>query len=236
MCSRGSVKNVWAAEPKIWARALFLHATVCIGLKRSTLTFDTYHGFLLNHSCPTLTLLFLAISSDSIIKLNDENYPLQFIYMRVLLIHHNIVSGTTPHLPTATTAKDQREYWKKVDMAQYDTVLSLEPSQLTHVDKAGDACVTWQNLHRVHTSCGFATSVALHRKYLTMSKSDTTSIMSPLPPVLIFRPVVYCGMLDLSESPNNMCGILLYLMSLVPPVPPDGLPPIVLGGICRLSA
>jgi hypothetical protein len=59
----------------------------------------------------------------------------------------------------------------KMAEARAELVLSVEDGQLAHMT-ARDPMEVWENLERLHRAAGFATSLALRRRFLTAKKKD----------------------------------------------------------------
>lgn len=66
---------------------------------------------------------------------------------------------------TLIAARDEEQ----MAQARAELILRVEDGQLAHMT-ARDPMVIWQNLERVHRAAGFATSLALRRKFLTAKK------------------------------------------------------------------
>ncbi|KAF7334155.1 CCHC-type domain-containing protein [Mycena venus] len=59
----------------------------------------------------------------------------------------------------------------KMAEARAELILRVEDGQLAHMT-ARDPMEIWENLQRVHRATGFATSLALRRRFLTAKKAD----------------------------------------------------------------
>ncbi|KAJ6470923.1 hypothetical protein C8R45DRAFT_762484, partial [Mycena sanguinolenta] len=57
----------------------------------------------------------------------------------------------------------------KMAEARAELILRVEDGQLAHMT-ARDPMEVWENLERLHRAAGFATSLALRRKFLTAKK------------------------------------------------------------------
>jgi len=56
-------------------------------------------------------------------------------------------------------------------------ILRIDNGQLSHM-RSKDPLKIWRDLRNVYRACGFATSLALYRKFLTAKKSDDQSMQS----------------------------------------------------------
>lgn len=65
----------------------------------------------------------------------------------------------------------------KMDEARAELILRVEDGQLSHM-RSRDPLEIWQTLERVHRAAGFATSLALRRKFLTSKKSNDQSMQA----------------------------------------------------------
>lgn len=63
----------------------------------------------------------------------------------------------------------------KMAEARAELVLRVESSQLSHMTSR-DPMIIWQNLERMHRAAGFATSLALRRKFLTARKTESETM------------------------------------------------------------
>jgi hypothetical protein len=59
--------------------------------------------------------------------------------------------------------------------ARAEMVLHVEDGQLSHMS-ARDPMVIWEDLRRIHQAAGFATSLALRRRFLTAKKDDNETM------------------------------------------------------------
>lgn len=64
---------------------------------------------------------------------------------------------------------------EKMEQARAELLLRVDDGQLSHM-RSPDPLVIWQELRRVHLAAGFATSLALRRKFLTSKKGDVPMV------------------------------------------------------------
>jgi hypothetical protein len=120
--------------------------------------------------------------------LNDSNYAEWAVHMQAILVRCglwsqiiNIVVDETGKDATTIAAEvedlKKKRNAVKMDEACAEMVLRVEDSQLSHMH-SGDLMEVWQTLHHVHLAAGFATSLTLHRKFLTAKKSTAQSMQA----------------------------------------------------------
>jgi hypothetical protein len=121
-------------------------------------------------------------------RLNDSNYAEWAVRMQAILVRRglwsqivNIVVDETGK-DAATVAAEVEDLKKKrnagkMDEACAEMVLRVEDGQLSHM-RSGDPMEVWRTLRRVHLAAGFATSLALRRKFLTAKKSTAQSMQA----------------------------------------------------------
>jgi hypothetical protein len=116
------------------------------------------------------------------VKLNDSNYVEWSIRMEAELVRASLWSMIEVVLDTvdgkdATTiaaelaAKRGKRSPEKMAQARAEMILRVEDGQLSHM-RDRDPMVNWERLRSVHMAYGFATSLALHRCFLTAKKRD----------------------------------------------------------------
>jgi hypothetical protein len=71
----------------------------------------------------------------------------------------------------ACTATKMNEAWAEI-------ILRLEDGQLSHCLQSNDPHTIWLVLESVHRTTGFATSLALHRKFLTLKKTPSETMQA----------------------------------------------------------
>ena len=120
-------------------------------------------------------------------RLNDSNYAEWAIRMEAVLIKKGLWSLV--HFEIDPTGKDAEtvvaEYEKlkkarsitKSKEARAELILRVDDGQLAHMHSA-DPMEIWDTLERVHRAAGFATSLALRRRFLTGKKTDDQSMQS----------------------------------------------------------
>jgi hypothetical protein len=130
-------------------------------------------------------------------KLNDTNYAQWAIMMEAELVRKDLWTDIVEVLiiPPSETGdagfddnareladKDadsrmaQRSL-KSMAQARAEMILRVEGSQLSHMTSK-DPLEIWETLKRVHQSRGFATSLALRRKFLTAAKQTSQSMQA----------------------------------------------------------
>ncbi|KAJ3728265.1 hypothetical protein C8R42DRAFT_558489, partial [Lentinula raphanica] len=66
---------------------------------------------------------------------------------------------------------------EKMAQARAEMILRVEPGQLSHMTSK-DPLEIWEKLQNVHRGRGFATSLALKRKFLTSKKGPTQKMQA----------------------------------------------------------
>jgi hypothetical protein len=120
-------------------------------------------------------------SSARFPKLNDTNYAQWSIMMEAELTR----KGLWTNIVEVVVEKDgkteeevQKDYMaklvkrsaSKMAEARSEMILRVDGGQLPHMISR-DPLEVWSNLRTVHRARGFATSLALHRKFLTLRKT-----------------------------------------------------------------
>jgi hypothetical protein len=114
-------------------------------------------------------------------RLNDVNYSRWVLRMEAILIRKGLwsvvevtVNKTGKDAPTIAKEEDElkgKQDGQKMAEARAEMVLRVEDGQLSHM-RAKDPMEIWATLRRVHQAAGFATSLALRRKFLTAKKNN----------------------------------------------------------------
>lgn len=115
-------------------------------------------------------------------KLNDTNYAQWHIQMEAHLIKKKLWSNlveitindpedkmTQDEVNAAAEKVREKRDVEKIAEARAELILNVEGNQLAHM-KSKDPEEIWNNLRIVHRARGFATSLALRRKFLTSKK------------------------------------------------------------------
>ena len=113
-------------------------------------------------------------------KLGEENYSVWKVYMEALLVQKQlmeVVDGSKVMLPGSLNSKAVLAFKRSQSEARAEIILCLEPSQLPHAWNS-DPKVIWDELDAVHRSRGFATRLALRRKFLFLTKKLDQSMQS----------------------------------------------------------
>jgi len=94
--------------------------------------------------------------------------------MEALLIEKDlwdVVDGTEARPLGSAKTKAVRAFVKKQQVARAKIILHIEASQLPHA-RYDDPKEIWENLEQVHRARGFATRLALRRRFLYMQKRE----------------------------------------------------------------
>jgi hypothetical protein len=131
--------------------------------------------------------------SDEIIRfsrLGNTNYPEWIMRMEAILVKKGLwplieilvrkekADGSEK---TAAEIKAERDRLiavrdpAKMAEARAEMILRVEDGQLSHMS-ARDPMVIWEDLRRIHQAAGFATSLALRRRFLTAKKDDNETM------------------------------------------------------------
>ena len=90
--------------------------------------------------------------------------------MEALLIKKDlwdVVDGSETQPTGSNNSKVIRAFVKKQQLAQSKIILNIQKSQLPHTRHL-DPKEIWDSLEQVHHACGFATHLALRRRFLYM--------------------------------------------------------------------
>ena len=125
--------------------------------------------------------------SSCFLKLNDGNYIEWSIQMEAELIKRGLwtmveiivdVDGKdADSVHTEWETKKSKRNSQKMAETQSKLILCVEDNQLTHMCSK-DPMVIWETLRGVHCARGFATSLALRRKFLTARKDINQSMQA----------------------------------------------------------
>ena len=113
-------------------------------------------------------------------KLGEDNYSVWKVYMEALLVRKQlmqVVDGLKVLPQGSPGSKAVLAFRRTQSEACAEIVLCLEPSQLPHA-RSPDLKVIWDELDAVHRSRGFATRLALRRKFLFLTKKIDQSMLS----------------------------------------------------------
>ncbi|KAF7370043.1 CCHC-type domain-containing protein [Mycena sanguinolenta] len=109
-------------------------------------------------------------TSTRFIRLGNANYPEWAMRMEAILIRRGLWDGIVEVLEERDKLITGRDAAKMAE-ARAELILRVEDGQLAHMT-ARDPMEVWQNLQRLHRAAGFATSLALRRRFLTAKKLD----------------------------------------------------------------
>jgi hypothetical protein len=125
--------------------------------------------------------------SSHFLKLNDTNYIEWSIWMEVELIRRGFwtivevvvdVNGKDADtIHTEWETKKSKRNSQKMAETQSKMILHIEDNQLAHMCSK-DPMTIWETLHAIHCACGFAMSLALHRKFLMEKKEINQSMQA----------------------------------------------------------
>jgi hypothetical protein len=122
-------------------------------------------------------------------RLNNTNYPEWCLRMEAVLVRAglwNMIKPTVDTLASDGKEKDastiaaefeaalKARTKSKMNDARAEIILRLEDGQLSHCLRSDDPRTIWLILESVHRAAGFATSLALRRKFLTLKKGSET--------------------------------------------------------------
>ena len=122
----------------------------------------------------------LSSKTLSFEKLGEENYPVWKVYMEAMLVRKSlmdIVDGTKVMPMGSPGSKAVITFKRAQAEAHTEIILCLEPSQLPHA-RSADPKVIWDELDAVHRLRGFATRLALRRKFLFLTKKTDQPMQS----------------------------------------------------------
>ena len=122
----------------------------------------------------------LSLKALSFEKLGEENYLVWKVYMEAMLVQKSlmdIIDGTKVMPMESLGSKAVIAFKRAQAEAHAEIILCLEPSQLPHAHSA-DLKVIWDKLDAVHRSRGFATRLALRRKFLFLMKKTNQPMQS----------------------------------------------------------
>lgn len=120
-------------------------------------------------------------------RLNNTNYAEWRLRMEAVLIRTGLWTMIEPTVDiltkdgaekdASTIATEFEAALKaraktKMNEARAEIILRLEDSQLSHCLRSDDPRAIWLVLESVHRAAGFATSLALRRKFLTLKKGS----------------------------------------------------------------
>ena len=128
-----------------------------------------------------------ALESISFSHLNDSNYAEWAVRMEAILVRKGlwsmieiVVDVEGKDAATIATELKKKKKERSVDKmaeARAEMVLRVEDGQLSHM-RTRDPMEVWETLRHVHRAAGFATSLALQRKFLTARKGEAQSMQA----------------------------------------------------------
>lgn len=126
-------------------------------------------------------------------KLNDSNYASWSIMMEAELIRKSLWTNivemvidiekkpdekkTTDEIKAEFESMKSKRKSDKMAQARSEMILRVDPGQLSHMTSK-DPMEIWEKLKNVHRGRGFATSLALKRKFLTSKKGRTQTMQA----------------------------------------------------------
>jgi gag-polypeptide of LTR copia-type/Domain of unknown function (DUF4219)/Zinc knuckle len=121
-------------------------------------------------------------------RLNDTNYAEWALRMEAVLVQSGLWSmidlGIDPtgkdilKIAEEKAAAMKKRTANKMNEARAAIILRVEDGQLAHCLRSRDPKEIWDVLESVHRAAGFATSLALRRRFLTMKKEDSQTMQS----------------------------------------------------------
>jgi len=132
-------------------------------------------------------------SSARFQHLNDTNYAEWSLRMEAVLIHGGLWGMIHPEIDklkadgtekdASTIALELEAALKartvtKMNEARAEIILRLEDGQLSHCLRTNDPRAIWLVLESVHRAAGFATSLALRRRFLTLKKTPSDNMQA----------------------------------------------------------
>jgi hypothetical protein len=114
-------------------------------------------------------------------RLNNSNYPEWAIRMEAILVREGLWSLVKP-----TAEEKDKCIQDKMAHAQAEMILCVEDNQLVHMISP-DPMEIWLILQHIHQAAGFATSLSLHRKFLTAKKSDHQIMQAWIGQIQVWR-------------------------------------------------
>jgi len=125
--------------------------------------------------------------------LNNSNYAEWSLRMEAVLVRASLWGMIHPevdHMKQDGTEKDalmialeleaalKTRTTTKMNEARAEIILRLEDGQLSHCLRSNDPRTIWLILESVHHAAGFATSLALRRKFLTLKKTPSETMQA----------------------------------------------------------
>ena len=132
-------------------------------------------------------------SSARFQRLNNTNYAEWSLRMEAVLVRAGLWGMIYPEVThtkedgmekdASTIALELEAALKartiaKMNEARAEIILRLEDGQLSHCLRSNDPRVVWLVLESVHRAAGFATSLALRRKFLTLKKTPSETMQA----------------------------------------------------------
>lgn len=112
-------------------------------------------------------------NGNGFVKLNEGNYTDWSMMMEALLVRKqvwDIVNGEKTRPTGSDNSTPVRAFVRKQAEARAEIVLHVESSQLPHL-RNSDPAKIWEDLKTIHQARGFASRIALRRKFLWLSKA-----------------------------------------------------------------
>ncbi|KAG6825986.1 hypothetical protein H0H92_001614, partial [Tricholoma furcatifolium] len=134
----------------------------------------------------------IDLTSTRFANLNDSNYAEWVIRMEAILVRRGLwsvinlevdkVDAEGAEKDASMIAAEKEKLLKKRDAtkmaeARAELILRVDDGQLAHM-RSQDPLDIWETLGRVHRAAGFATSLALRRKFLTAKKQPEQSMQA----------------------------------------------------------
>ena len=113
-------------------------------------------------------------------KLNDGNYADWSMMMEALLVQKQlweIVNKEKTRPMGSDTSAPVKAFIRKQAEARAELVLHVDNAQLPHLQNS-DPVKVWEDLKTIHQARGFASRIALRRKFLWLSKAEDQPMSS----------------------------------------------------------
>ena len=110
----------------------------------------------------------------SVMKLNEENYGDWSMMMEAILVRKqlwDIVNGEKTRPLGSENSAPIKNFIRKQAKARAELVLAVKSSQLPHLCNSDPAKI-WEDLKNIHEAQGLASRLALHHKFLWLSKAE----------------------------------------------------------------
>lgn len=147
-------------------------------------------------------------NGNGFVKLNEGNYADWSMMMEALLVRKQlweIVNGEKTRPTGSDNSAPVRAFIRKQAEARAEIVLHVESSQLPHL-RNSDPAKIWEDLKNIHQARGFASRIALRRKFLWLSKAEDQPMSNWIAEV---RHTAFClGQIGVEVSDEDFVLVL----------------------------